>query len=256
MRRESDRGWVQYTQQVDSKEQLVAKSSRPVAVYLEVGKKRTLAGAVDWPGWCRSGRDEETALQALIDYGPRYERIMHDAGIDFHAPADVSKLTVVERVEGSATTDFGVPHVAPSSDSTPVNETELRHLQSFMKACWAALDAAEEAAHGKELRKGPRGGGRDLQDVVGHVLGAESSYVTSLGGKLPKMGDEDNDENVTGQALEGRRELILEALAAAAHGEFPQYGSRGGMRWTPRYFVRRSAWHILDHVWEIEDRAI
>ncbi|MEO8286122.1 MAG: hypothetical protein ABI670_06765 [Chloroflexota bacterium] len=233
----------------------MAESSDPVAVYLEVGKKRTLAGAIDWPGWCRGGRDEEAALQALIDYGPRYERIMQTAGIDFHAPADVSKLTIVERVEGNTTTDFGAPAVEPSSDSAPVDETELRHLRDFMKACWAALDAAQEAAYGKDLRKGPRGGGRDLQDVVGHVLGAEKSYVTSLGGKLSKQASEDEHEAITGSALDQRRQLILDALAGAAHGEFPQYGPRGGMRWTPRYFVRRSAWHILDHVWEIEDRA-
>jgi hypothetical protein len=44
------------------------------------------------------------------------------------------------------------------------------------------------------------------------------------------------------------------ALAAGARGELPERGPRGGARWTPRSFVRRVAWHVLDHAWEIEDR--
>jgi hypothetical protein len=54
--------------------------------------------------------------------------------------------------------------------------------------------------------------------------------------------------------VEHQRQAVLGALRAAARGEFPLLGPRGGRRWTPRYFVRRDAWHVLDHVWEIEDR--
>src|SRR5438270_4173423 len=148
-------------------------------VYLEIGKKRTLAGALDWPGWCRGGRDEEAALHTLIQYGPRYQRVLQAGGLGrlgFHAPADTSGLAVVERLEGNTTTDFGAPDVAPSSDAAPVDEAELRRLQDLLKACWTALDPATQAAHGKDLRKGPRGGGRDLSGIVRHVLEAEASY--------------------------------------------------------------------------------
>jgi hypothetical protein len=51
------------------------------------------------------------------------------------------------------------------------------------------------------------------------------------------------------------RQAMLKALESAARGEIPERGPRGGVRWTPRYFVRRSAWHVVDHVWEIEDRS-
>jgi hypothetical protein len=44
-------------------------------------------------------------------------------------------------------------------------------------------------------------------------------------------------------------------LSAVACGEPVRTGPRGGVRWTARYYVRRSAWHVLDHAWEIEDRA-
>jgi hypothetical protein len=227
----------------------VTKSPEPIAVYLEVGKKRTLAGAVDWPGWCRGGRDEGSALQALLEYAPRYALALRGTGLHFEPPKDTSAFAVVERVPGNATTDFGAPDVPPSSDSEPADDAELKRLQEIMRASWTALDSAAEAAQGKELRKGPRGGGRELEGVIEHVLGAERSYVSRLGAKLSKSKD-------SGEELEQRRQAILDAMGAAARGEFPPAGPRGGARWSPRFFVRRAAWHVLDHAWEIEDRVL
>lgn len=227
----------------------MVQSMKKLDVYLEIGKKRTFAGAINWPGWCRSGRDEESALQALCDYGPRYARVLRSAELKFQAPSGVSAFAVIEQLEGDATTDFGAPGKAPSSDLRPVDDPELRHLQALLEACWRALDAAVSAATGKELRKGPRGGGRNLEGIVQHVLNSDASYLASLGWKL-KKGEEDDLGQEPGQT---RRE-ILNALASAARGEIPARGPRGGIRWTPRYFVRRVAWHVLDHAWEIEDR--
>src|SRR3954463_5578014 len=99
-----------------------ALTSEPIAVYLEIGTKRVLAGAVDWPGWCRGGRDAGGAVNALLEYGPRYGRVLHAAGLPFHAPSGgPSWFTVTERLAGNATTDFGAPDVAPSSDALPVD---------------------------------------------------------------------------------------------------------------------------------------
>ena len=93
-----------------------------IPVYLEVGSKRTFAGALDWPGWCRSGRDEASALQALVDYGPRYAAAIRSARLGFKAPADVSAFTVMERLNGDTTTDFGAPACIPDGDAAPVDE--------------------------------------------------------------------------------------------------------------------------------------
>ncbi|MEA2573312.1 MAG: hypothetical protein QOH93_610 [Chloroflexia bacterium] len=227
--------------------------SNQIGVYLEIGSKRTLAGALDWPGWCRGGRDVEAALQALIDYGPRYERVLRAAVLQFQAPANASDMVVVERVAGNTTTDFGAPDVPPSGDTAPVDDVELVRLQELLKACWLAFDAAAQATEGKELRKGPRGGGRDLQGIVRHVVEAEASYLTRLGGKRPNQGHDAVDVSLL---VERQRQAILDTLAVAGRGELPLEGPRGGSRWTPRFFVRRDAWHVLDHVWEIEDRVL
>jgi hypothetical protein len=232
-------------------EHRMTRSSKKTNVYLEIGKKKTFAGAVDWPGWSRSGREEESALQALIEYGPRYALVLRQAGLEFQAPADRSELSVIERLEGSPTTDFGAPGAVPSSDAAAVDDEELQRLQALMKACWQAFDEAVQAARGKELRKGPRGGGRELEGIMRHVLGAGAGYLTQLGWRFKADEEGDPDEE-----LQRTRQATLEALAAAVRGELPTQGPRGGARWTPRYFVRRSAWHVLDHVWELEDRVL
>jgi hypothetical protein len=228
----------------------MAQNANPIQVYLEIGQTRTFAVALDWPGWCRSGRDETSALQALCDYGPRYARVLQRTRLPFRAPSEASALVVVERLTGNATTNFGAPNLVLSGDTQPIDPTELQRWQVLLKACWHSFDMAVRAARGQALRKGPRGGGRDVTKIVEHVRDVDASYLTSLGGKL-KPSDADEPD----QALAHIRQAILSTLIAAARGEVPARGPRGGVRWTPRYFVRRLAWHELDHAWEIEDRA-
>jgi hypothetical protein len=226
----------------------MARSSRKIEVYLEVGTKQTFAGAIDWPGWCRRGRDEEAALQALFDYGPRYGRVLRAARLGFKAPKDVSDFVVIERLKGNATTDFGAPAIAPAHDADPLNAQELHDFQKILKACWRAFDAAVREASGKSLRRGPRGGGRKIEGMVEHVLESSEGYLKQVGWKMAKSDGKD--------FVKQTRQATLSALAASARGEIPAKGPRGGVRWRPRYFVRWEAWHILDHVWEIEDRAL
>ena len=218
-------------------------------VYLEVGQTRTFAGALDWPGWCRSGRDEESALQALFDAGSRYARVVSGAKLGFRAPKEASALVVVERLKGNATTDFGAPGVAPSGDSKSINADQLHDIEKLLKACWRTFDANVKTASGKSLRSGPRGGGRQVEGIIRHLLGSDGGYLNAVGWKFQQ--EEAGDLN---QELEKTRQAILEALKASARGEISAKGPRGGKRWSARYFVRRLAWHVLDHAWEIEDR--
>lgn len=227
------------------------RSSHTHDVYLETGSKKVFAGAIEWPGWCRSGRDEASAVQALLDAGPRYAKILEPTNLGFEAAADASALHVVERVKGTSTTDFGAPDVAVSRDKRRVDDVELARLATVLEACWAAFDEAVEKAQGRELRKGPRGGGRDLAGIVEHVLGADVAYLKRIGRSV----DDVEGEPLT-ERLDRVRAAILDGLAAGAAGELPTEGPRGGKRWAPRYFVRRVAWHVVDHAWEIEDRIM
>lgn len=229
----------------------MVRTEERVEIYLEVGKKKTFAGAVAWPGWNRPGRDEPSALQSLLEYGPRYARVLRAAGLEFQAPEEVTAFQVIERLEGTATTDFGAPDRPPAADSLPVTGRDLQQFQALFQASWQALDAAVERAAGKELRKGPRGGGRELEGILEHVLGADLAYLRRIGWPLKV------DESVgLDERLRQARGAILAALSAGARGELPEQGPRGGALWPLRYYVRRTAWHLLDHLWEIEDRVV
>ncbi len=115
----------------------------PLDVHLEIGTTRVFATAVEWPGWSRSGRDEDAAIDALLAYGPRYARALGAAA---------RGLSVAR----------AAPSVGPTADSVPIDESELERLVVLLRACWSAFDAAVESAVGVPLVKGPRGGGRDL----------------------------------------------------------------------------------------------
>jgi hypothetical protein len=192
---------------------------------------------------------KSASLLALYDYTQRYKSVLDPAGLEFHPPNGPIDFKVIERLEGDATTDFGAPHKIPSFDAHPLNESQLDRLREILQACWAAFDRAVSAAAGVELSKGPRGGGRDLDKIIGHVLGADGAYLSKLGVKFKV------DENADPQMeLVRIRKVILENLRLEILDQIPPTGPRGGAHWPARYFVRRSAWHVLDHAWEIEDR--
>jgi hypothetical protein len=203
-------------------------------VYVESGKKRVFARAVDWPGWCRAGRDEAAALEALANYRDRYAVVTSEAGVA--RPSD--QFDVVERVAGSGGTDFGVPSTVLDRDARPLKAADLERQLKLVGAAWAVFDALVAKAPA-ELRKGPRGGGRDRDKIVDHVYGAEVAYARQLGVRVqqPALGD--------APAVKAFRAELLDALRTPVDGA----------RWPPAYAARRIAWHVLDHAWEMEDRS-
>ena len=213
-----------------------------VPVVLECGAKRVFASVLDWPGWCRSGKTEEAALEALAAYQPRFAPITAAAGHPLpEGLAD--RFTVVERVTGDATTDFGAPGKVTDAERAPLTAAEAKRFAALLGASWDALDRVAATAPA-ELRKGPRGGGRDRDAVVAHVVAAEAAYARKIGVRMKTPAGDDAD------AVAALREAIAQVITASRAGEPPV--EKG---WPPRYAARRIAWHVLDHVWEIEDRS-
>ncbi|MGH8893095.1 MAG: hypothetical protein ACRDWY_07280 [Actinomycetes bacterium] len=213
---------------------------RPVEVVLEVGAKRVFASAVRWPGWCRAAKDEAGALEALTAYARRYAVVAGRADVAFR-PARTYE--VVQRLPGDGTTDFGAPGTVAAADGSPLTAAEARRQVALLQASWAELDRLARVAP-EVLRKGPRGGGRDRDAVVAHVVAAEQSYARKVGvrHKEPAAGDR--------AAVAAMRSDIVAVLTAARDGE--PLVDRG---WPARYALRRMTWHVLDHVWEIEDKS-
>ncbi len=211
-------------------------------IYLEVGQKKVFACALDWPGWCRSGKTEDGALEALAGSARRYAPVAGRAGLDFTVPTS-DDFEVVERLPGSSSTEFGIPGAVATSDHEPVDADEAGRLVALVRAAWQTFDGVSAAAPA-ELRKGPRGGGRDRDKMIEHVLSAEAAYARKLGVKHrpPAPGDR--------PAVDALRADLVAVLGAASDGTPPV--PRG---WPPRYAVRRLACHVLDLAWEMQDRA-
>ncbi|MER7499568.1 hypothetical protein AB0L05_31145 [Nonomuraea pusilla] len=204
-------------------------------IYLEEGPKKVFACSIDWPGWCRVAKGEEAAVGLLMEYAPRYRAVAGRAGLPF-APGDP---VVVARVPGDATTDFGAPGVVPDLDLEPIDAGEAERQVRLLRAAWELFDDVA-AVSPEELRKGPRGGGRDLSKVVDHVQEAERSYARKSGVRhRPYASREDRD---------AMRAELARVLARPWEPPLEQ-------GWPPRYALRRAAWHVVDHLWEIEDRS-
>jgi hypothetical protein len=214
------------------------KPPAPVRVYVEEGARRTFAMAVDLPGWGRSGRGEEAALEALTAYRSRYADVARAAHV--RLPAERSGLEIVERLPGNATTDFGAPGVIPALDVAGWGEADVEAQLRLLAAAWQRLDDAAAAAP-PALAKGPRGGGRDRDAVVEHVLGVEPAYARKAGLKVKAPADRAGSDAL--------RATLLDHLRA---GDGTAPSATG---WAAPYVVRRLAWHALDHAWEIEDRS-
>jgi hypothetical protein len=221
----------------------VTVGGKPYRVAIESTSRRSFATAVDWPGWSRAGRTEEAALENLGTYRARYAAVARHADLELSGSA---ALEVTERLPGGGHTDFGVPGAALESDLDPLRPAEVKRQLALLEAAWKVYDDA--AAGTGELRKGPRGGGRDRARVWTHLLEAECAYAGLLGLKLrPPPGHE-------AAALRRHRRTILDRLREVAEQPPPE-PQASPRRWTFRYAVRRTAWHALDHAWEIEDRA-
>lgn len=212
------------------------------SVYIESGSKRVFACALNWPGWCRSGKNEAQALEALAAAAPRYAVVAAAAGLPFPTRAG-NAFDVVERLPGSAGTDFGVPGEIASLDTEPLPAQEAERLARLVGASWRVFDQVAAAAPA-QLRKGPRGGGRDPAAIIAHVLSAEAAYARKLGIRQSPPLPEDV------AAITALRAAIARALSAPSDGA--AVVEKG---WPQRYAARRIAWHVLDHAWEIEDRS-
>jgi len=224
-------------------------SQEKFPVAFEIGpKRRVFAQALDWIGWCRAGKDEATALKQLQACGLRYATVAEQAGFPFGAPSSVEAFEIVERIPGTATTDFGAPAVLLPSDQQPLEEGENERLCRLVSACWTTFD---EALHHSavELHEVKPEHGRSLSAMRLHLLETDRMHLSAFG---PAFRQPDPAQVAEQEAT--TREQLLAELRAIPPKETLALRRRYGFVWTPRFAVRRSAWHALDHAWEIQDR--
>jgi hypothetical protein len=214
----------------------------PIVVSIEAAPKKSFATAVDWPGWSRSAKTEAEAIEALASYAERYARVAKLAGEALDDPGRL-ELDLAERTEGGGSTEFGVPGNITNHDRRPVSAKDADRLGRLVEAAWKTFDKVANGAP-PDLRKGPRGGGRNTSKIVDHVLGSDHAYAREMGLRIPPPDPADRG------TVDALRAAMLDVLRKKSDGS-----PLAGRKWTARYAAHRIAWHALDHAWEIEDRT-
>jgi hypothetical protein len=219
----------------------------PVRIVVERGPKgkKAVAFAVDWPGWSRGARTPEQAVAMLESYRERYRPIAVAAGMTAEFDAQGRFKTIEDKI-GTPSTDFWAISFSPAaSEREPMSADEFARKIKLLRACWAVFDktAANVSA---ELRKGPRGGGRDRDRIVRHTIRNESeSFAKQVGLRIPEEGA------LTPEGLRSHRTTYVKAMRAYNAGEGKRMRS-----WNLPFLIRHSAYHVMDHAWEMQDKDL
>ncbi len=212
-------------------------------VTVEIGPKgkKVAAVAPDWAGLERGAKTEEAAIARLESYLPRYAPVAKLAGMDAEFAA-ITTVDIVEHYPGTGSTDFwGISFAFSSIDHQPVSREALERELALMQACWAFFDNVRFRVSA-EMQKGPRGGGRDRDHIVRHTLANEMDWAGGLG--LPNL----YDANMTEDTISTHRSAYCNAIR-----EFHAEGKMA-RKWPLRYLIRHTAYHTMDHAWEMEDK--
>jgi hypothetical protein len=195
-------------------------------VYVEEGKNSVFAVSLEWPGWCRRAKTVDLAIESLDNYRDRYAQILT-------SPFRPGPFEIIGKIKGNATTDFGAPDARGPWDDDSLSPQELSRQIAVLQDCWNYFDAVVDNSPAT-LRKGPRGGGRDRDPIADHVRNAERAYCSKLGFRVAPRTPWDE-----------QRDVVVTTLKAAGPNA----------KWPVAYALRRIAWHVVDHAWEIEDKS-
>lgn len=215
---------------------------------LEIGPKgkKVVAVAPDWPGLERGAKSAEDAVEKLRSYVPRYAQIAKLAEM-YTEFSTIQNFDVVEQYPGTGSTDFwGISFAFSSIDKQGMSGDELERELALMQASWRFFDEVRERVSA-EMKKGPRGGGRDRDHIVRHTLSVEQDWAGGVGVPVP------DDVILSGKALKNYRDAYCHGIR-----DYHSQGKWAGKRakWPLRFLIRHTAFHTLDHAWEMEDKDL
>ncbi len=219
-----------------------------IRVTLEIGPKgkKVAAVAPDWPGLERGATTGEAAIERLLSYVPRYAPVTKLAGMEA-AFATITAVDVVERYTGPGSTDFwGISFGFSGIDQEAISDQALERELTLLRACWSFFDEVRSRVSA-EMQRGPRGGGRDRDHIVRHIFANEQNWAKGLGVLTP------DGAMLTGEGMNAHRDAYCHAIR-----DYHSQGKLAGKmaKWPLRYLIRHTAYHTLDHAWEMEDKDL
>ncbi len=228
----------------------MANNTNDIRVTLEIGPKgkKMVAVAAQWPGLERGATTGEAAIERLLSYVPRYAPVAKLAGMEaeFAASTTSSAVDVVEQYPGTGSTDFwGISFAFSDIDQQAMSGEALERELTLMQACWAFFDGVR-CRVSAEMQRGPRGGGRDRERIVRHVIFNEHDWAPT-----PRDRPQEAQEAMlTEEGLKAHREAYCNAIREL-HSQ-----NKMARKWPLRYLIRHTAFHTLDHAWEMEDKDL
>ena len=220
----------------------------PVRTVIERGPKgkRSVTFTIDWPGWSRGARTAELALETLESYRERYRSIAGLAGMAREFDA-AGRLDIVEEnsVRGRPTSG-----ASPSRPPRPSRDRWARRSSSAGSPCSGPVGRSSTASGHGSRRRCVRA--LEAEDATGtiiirHTIRTESEdFAKQVGLRIPE------GAALTPDGLRQHREAYVAAMRAYNVGEI----KRRMRSWTLPFLIRHSAFHTLDHAWEMEDKDL
>jgi hypothetical protein len=214
-----------------------------VEIVIERGKKKSVAYAPSGPGWSRGASSVDGSIEKLASYADRYRGVAALAGLSDEFPSTPT-FDIIEEVPGTGSTSFwGISFVAATSEQGQMSDEECERKLAVLEACWTYFDRVA-ARVTPELKKGPRGGGRDRAQIINHIFVNERQWGRMVGIDTPE------DAILTPRGLGTHRDAYLQAIREYnAAGESPR-------TWRLQFLLRHTAFHVMDHAWEMEDKDL
>lgn len=219
-------------------------------VAIETGPKgkKFVAYAIDWPGLERNGKSPDEAFTKMESYRARYQAIANRA--EFGQAFETEPAgKIVQEYEGTGSTDFwGISFAHGPNDHEAMSDDDVERHLALLNACWDEFDEIGMRVS-PELKRGPRGGGRNRDEIVGHLVASELQWLRKLDIRpdfreiLPPV-----------QRREHHQRVLAELRRR--HQEGLPVKSKTGPPWTVRFTIRHLAYHVMDHAWEMEDKDL
>ena len=220
------------------------KSKFRVLVEQPTRGKRWVAVAADWPGLERGGKTEDLAVAKLVDYVPRYLPVAKRVRLGSQLTTQ-TKIDIIGRYPGTGSTDFWGISFAPSPlDREPFDAPTFDRQVRLLRAAWDEFDDTASRVSA-ELRPGVRGGGRSRDQIVRHVLANEGGDFSRRVNAKSEL-----EDLLTPGGLAHHRDRYVDAM----RGWYAEGKPLG--KWTIPYLLRHTAYHTLDHAWEMKDRDL
>lgn len=207
--------------------------------------ERSIAWAFDHPGCFAYGSDDKEAIlrmpQALVAYQEWIGKHTEESWLADLGDFDIRLAEALEKpADGSPSRDWF------QFDGKPLTQVEVEHGLKLLSWSRADLLDIAQSFSDKELDQQFEGERWSIRGIVGHIAGAETWYLDRLG--LAEGLKSQPESEVFARILQVRNKTVEALPLLVGNAKIFEVDSEP---WSGRKFLRRTAWHEMDHIGHI-----